>query len=125
MQLEPHSPKYLCTIQIPCDWSENDPETPVYDNFIKTLTDGDGFKQLFLEQFIGVAISNVRGYRMKKVLFLVGKGNTLFAEFKGQNGDLNLLITVCYGSVPIQSQSLAVIVAIGYMIEWYSLIAKT
>lgn len=82
MQLEPHDPKHLCTIQIPCDWSEDDLETPVYDEFIKTLTNGDGFNQLFLEEFIGVAISNVHGYRMKKALFLVGEGDTGKSQLK-------------------------------------------
>lgn len=82
MELKPHSPNYLSTIQIPCDWTEDEPQTPVYDSFLETLTVGDGFKKMFLEQFMGVAISNVHGYRMKKALFMVGKGDTGKSQLK-------------------------------------------
>ena len=82
METKPHSPEYFSTIQIPCNWSDEDIKTPVYDNFINTLTDGDTQKRRFIEQFIGAIISNIKGYRMKKALFLVGDGNTGKSQLK-------------------------------------------
>lgn len=75
LTLFPHSPEIRSTIQIPCDWSGEDIPTPVFDRFMDTLTNGDpGVKQLLLE-FIGACVSNVKGWRMKKALFLVGEGD--------------------------------------------------
>ena len=82
VKLIPHSPKVLSTIQIPCNWTENEVPTPVFDKYLDTLTNGDAaIKQLLLE-FMGVAISNVKGWRMKKALFLVGDGNTGKSQLK-------------------------------------------
>ncbi|MDQ5984276.1 MAG: hypothetical protein RUMPE_01323 [Eubacteriales bacterium SKADARSKE-1] len=82
MQLLPHSPKYYSTIQIPCNWESQATDTPIFDNFINTLIDGDeGIKKLIL-QFIGACLSNIKGYRMKKALFMVGKGNTGKSQLK-------------------------------------------
>ena len=80
--LLPHSPDVLSTIQIPCNWHEEEVPTPVFDKYIDTLTNGDSaIKQLLLE-FMGVAISNVQGWRTKKSLFLVGDGNTGKSQLK-------------------------------------------
>ena len=82
VKLLPHSPKVLSTIQIPCKWSDQEVSTPVFDQFLDTLTDGDPeVKQLLLE-VMGVAISNVKGWRTKKALFLVGDGNTGKSQLK-------------------------------------------
>ena len=82
MTLEPHSPDIKSTIQLPCEWSFEDIETPVYDSFITTLTDGDKKVQHFLEQYAGVALSNVYGYRMKKALIMVGAGDCGKSQYK-------------------------------------------
>ena len=80
--LLPHDPKVLSTIQIPCNWSDKEIATPVFDKYLNTLTNGDeDIKQLLL-QFMGVAISNVKGWRTKKSLFLVGDGNTGKSQIK-------------------------------------------
>lgn len=80
--LEPHSPEMLSTIQIPCNWCEKEIPTPVFDKYINTLSNGDdAIKQLLLE-FMGVCISNIQGWRMKKALFLVGDGNTGKSQLK-------------------------------------------
>lgn len=76
MELKPHSPEYLTTIQIPSDWSDDATETPVFDAYIQKLTNGNEGVQNFLMQFIGAVLSNVQGWRMKKALILVGEGNT-------------------------------------------------
>ncbi len=77
-----HSPKIYSTIQLPCDWKDEDIPTPVFDAYLDTLTNGDEEVKQLLMEFIGVAISNVKGWRMKKALFLVGKGNTGKSQLK-------------------------------------------
>jgi P4 family phage/plasmid primase-like protien len=82
LTLEPHSPDVCSTIQLPCDWIDHDEPTPVFDAYLDTLADGnEKLKQLFL-QYIGVTISNVKGYRMKKILIMVGPGDTGKSQLK-------------------------------------------
>jgi phage/plasmid-associated DNA primase len=77
-----HTLAIYSTIQIPCDWIGKDIPTPVFDSYINNLADGDmEIIQLLLE-FVGVCISNVKGYRMKKALFLVGEGDTGKSQIK-------------------------------------------
>jgi P4 family phage/plasmid primase-like protien len=56
--------------------------TPVFDSYINTLTDGDAEITELLLEFIGVCISNVKGWRLKKALFLVGDGDTGKSQLK-------------------------------------------
>ena len=80
--LLPHNPKVLSTIQIPCNWFDNEVSTPVFDQYLDMLANNNAaIKQLLLE-FMGVAISNVKGWRTKKSLFLVGDGNTGKSQLK-------------------------------------------
>ena len=82
MRLEPHDPSVFSTIQLPCVWTGREAPTPVFDRFMESLSDGDPEKTEVLMQFAGVAISNVRGHRMKKALFHVGPGDTGKSLFK-------------------------------------------
>ena len=82
MTLAPHSPDILSTIQLPCDWNETSASTPVFDKFILALTGGDKAVGNFLLEFMGVCLSNVKGWRMKKALFLYGKGDTGKSQLK-------------------------------------------
>jgi len=82
MKLLPHSPEILSTIQIPCDWLGKSKPTPVFDKFIKDLAGGDKAVENLLLEFMGVCLSNVKGYRMKKALFMVGKGDTGKSQLK-------------------------------------------
>ena len=59
MEMTPHSPNVLSTIQIPCNWTGEASPTPVFDDYLKTLTDGDEEVAQLLLQFMGVALSNV------------------------------------------------------------------
>lgn len=80
--LLPHSPDVYSTIQIPCEWTGMAALTPVFDAYISKLTDGDkGVEQLLLE-VLGVCISNVKGFRMKKSLFMTGDGDTGKSQLK-------------------------------------------
>ena len=76
LKLLPHSPKYLSTIQIDAEWSNENIETPNTDYYLNNLTDYDDALIQLLYQFIGVVLSNIPGRRMKKALFLVGPGDT-------------------------------------------------
>ncbi len=83
MELKAHTPAVLSTIQIACKWNPFAAATPVFNEFMQTLTDGNKEVQHYLMQFIGAIISNVRGYRMKSALFMVGAGNTGKSQLKG------------------------------------------
>ena len=78
----PHTPTVLSTIQIPCQWTGKPSPTPVFDRFMHTLTNGDKAIQQLLLEFIGACISNIKGWRMKKSLFMVGKGDTGKSQLK-------------------------------------------
>ena len=80
--LMPHTPAVLSTIQIPCDWIGRETPTPVFNRYLSTLTNGDPQLQQLLLEFIGACISNIKGWRMKKSLFLVGDGNTGKSQLK-------------------------------------------
>ncbi|MBQ9662702.1 MAG: hypothetical protein IJV40_06080 [Oscillospiraceae bacterium] len=82
LELKPHSPAVLSTIQIPCDWTGKETPTPVFDGFLRTLSNEDPAVAELLLQFSGVSISNVKGYRMKKSLFHVGPGDTGKSQLK-------------------------------------------
>lgn len=76
MELLPHSPTYLCTIQIPCDYNPNAGDCPIFDDFIKTLSGGDEKVEQLLWEYFALAISNIYGYHTKQALFLVGESNS-------------------------------------------------
>lgn len=76
MTLRPHTPDLLSTIQIPCDWNEQTPPTPTFDNFLHSFTENNSEIEDLLMEFMGVCLSNIKGWKMKKALFMVGPGNT-------------------------------------------------
>ena len=76
VHLIPYTPDVLTTIQIPCNYTEELIPTPNFDRYLHTLTNGDRDVQQLLLEFMGVVLSNIKGYRMKKSLFLVGAGDT-------------------------------------------------
>ena len=82
LQLIPHDPRFHSTVRIPCRWIEDPVDTPVFNDYLDTLTDNDPqIKELLLE-FIGVVLSNVKGYRTKKALFMVGPGDSGKSQLK-------------------------------------------
>ena len=80
--LIPHTPTVYSTIQISCDWTGKLEPTPVFDAYMRTLTNGDKAVEQLLLEFMGVCISNIKGWRMKKALFLVGDGDTGKSQLK-------------------------------------------
>lgn len=81
-EMLPHTPTVLSTIQVPCQWTGKPSPTPVFDRFMHTLTNGDMAVQRLLLEFMGACISNIKGWRMKKSLFMVGKGDTGKSQLK-------------------------------------------
>jgi P4 family phage/plasmid primase-like protien len=84
MEIEPHSPSVYSTIQINSNYIKSilTPEHSVFDNFIKTLTNNNDEIKSLLLQFLGFAISNIKGFRTKKALFLQGEGDTGKSQLK-------------------------------------------
>lgn len=76
LTLSPHSPELLSTVQLDFDWSEQDVPTPCFDAFLHDISGGDEEAQTLLLEYMGACLSNVPGYRFKKALFQVGRGNT-------------------------------------------------
>lgn len=74
--LLPHSPGIYSTVRIPVTWTGKAEPTPVHDRYLNTLVDGDGGVAELIYEFMGAVFSNVKGWRMKKALFLVGPGNS-------------------------------------------------
>ena len=77
MQITPHTPEFLSTIQIPCDYIPNLTldNAPTFKRFIMHLANNDLDSVQSLIEFIGAAISNVLGAYFKKAIFLRGAGN--------------------------------------------------
>lgn len=82
MKKTKHDPKYLSSIQIPCDWPSKELPTPTFDKYLDTLTNGDKDLQAFILTFIGICISNVWGTHFKKGLFFTGPGDTGKSQIK-------------------------------------------
>lgn len=82
LELKPHSPEFLSTIQIPCNWPGKPSDTPVFDEYMDTLTHSNKAMQRFLLQFVGACLSNIPGYKLKKMVFLVGPGDTGKSQLK-------------------------------------------
>jgi P4 family phage/plasmid primase-like protien len=85
MELKPHSPDYLSTVMIPHNFVADapKPKTGHFDKYLDHLTAGDKGKASLILQVLGMAISNVFGYRPKKALFMVGEGDTGKSVIRG------------------------------------------
>ena len=82
-KITPHTPDIISTIQIPCNWNNDETiSAPVFLSYLDTLTNGNPGSKSFLLQFMGACISNIKGYRFKKALFLVGDGDTGKSQLK-------------------------------------------
>ncbi|MBO4393335.1 MAG: hypothetical protein J5800_03240, partial [Spirochaetales bacterium] len=77
-----HNPQVISTIQIPCNWTGKETPTPVFDRYIMRLCDYDPHLEDLVMEIIGVCLSNVKGYRMKKAPFFYGDGDTGKSQLK-------------------------------------------
>ena len=78
MEILPYEEKYRLSRTVPCEYTVDKglANAPLFSAFVNDLTDGDQEEIAFLMEYIGAAVSNVCGYRFKKMLILVGEGNT-------------------------------------------------
>ncbi len=99
MTVYPHSPDVISTIQYNCNYYADiqNPDTEYFMNFIAQLSGYDADIMQTLMEFIALALSNIKGYRTKKSLFLVGKGNTgksqyrkLLTELLGKENEISI-----------------------------------
>ncbi|WP_405344641.1 phage/plasmid primase, P4 family [Ruminococcus sp.] len=76
-EITEHTPAYLSTVQIPCDYKPGLDlrDCPTFTRFITNLGNSDLDSINTLIEYIGAVISNVSGARFKKALFLRGAGN--------------------------------------------------
>ncbi len=73
-----HSPEFLSTIQIPCNYIADLSlaNAPITMKFLNDITGGNVEDMTTILEFIGLTISNVYGWRAKKMYILKGEGNT-------------------------------------------------
>ena len=94
MELEDPRPEVLSTLQISCNYDPEDKDMPVFRRFLTTLcTDPEGQydaeREAVLQEFSGLAISNVPARFLKKALMLYyPEGNTGKSQFLGLLNDL-------------------------------------
>lgn len=74
--LRPHTPDVYSTIQIPCNYVPDGDHCPTFTRYLFELVGDDADKANLLLEYMAACISNIKGYRMKKALFMYGKGNT-------------------------------------------------
>lgn len=78
--LESHSPRFLSSIQIPCEWDVDDREEPkIFLSYLERLTQGLDDQKDIIElilQYLGLCISNYPVYKTKAALFFCGESNT-------------------------------------------------
>lgn len=83
-KLEKHDPEILSTIQLPIKYKEKvtKPKHCWFDKYLNYLVkDNEDVKKLIL-QFMGITLSNIPGYLMKKAMFMVGVHNTGKSKIK-------------------------------------------
>ena len=99
--LESHSKDIICSIQLNATYVENAPEPKVWLEFISRLGNYDTELIAILQEWVGLTLSNVLGYRPKKCLALVSKvGNTGKTQFNNLLCDILGNSNIC--STPIQ-----------------------
>ena len=83
MKLRHHERDDYATVKLHAAWREEDVPTPVFTAFLRRLCGGDREKMRLLMQFLGLCLTNVPGWRIKKALFLYGDGNTGKSVLRG------------------------------------------
>lgn len=75
-----HSPKFFSTMQLNIEYDPSKHYTlsdaPVFAGYIDHLTAGDAERKALLLEYAGAIFSNVDGSRYKRILYLVGAGDS-------------------------------------------------
>lgn len=84
MEIEDHNPTKIFSIQIPYDYKSLDYCTygNVFEKYLNDLCDGDDIMKNLLLECMGLAISNIPGYRVKKCLLMVGEKDSGKTQIK-------------------------------------------
>lgn len=79
-----HSPEFLSTIQIPVNYNPNLSlsQAPTTLKYLNDVTGGNAEDMTTLLEVVGVVISNIYGWRTKKLLIMKGRGNTGKSVFR-------------------------------------------
>lgn len=103
-ELMPHSPDIYSSVQLPCnnDTSLTLRDAPIFSRFLNDITSGDDDLKILIMQYIGAIVSNVNGYRFKRLLILFGMGNTGETQIRG-------LVEKILGKEHCHSESLQVL----------------
>ena len=117
--VEPHKAEVLPSIQIPCNYVADATldSAPVFSSYLQDLLGNDEQTKEFILEYIGAILSNVPGYKFKKLLMLVGAGNTgktqlrefvisLIGECNNISVDLKNL-NDSFGTSPLHNKRLA------------------
>lgn len=70
MQIEPHRPDILSTIQLKYNYNPDAPAPVKWLKSIERLTQGDHELESMIQEWLGLTISNIPGYYTKKTLVL-------------------------------------------------------
>ncbi len=85
-ETESHNKKIFSTIRIDCNCPYSTeirkPKNSIFDKYINDLSENIEGKKSLLLQFIGLTLSNIPGYKLKKALFMVGAGDTGKSQIK-------------------------------------------
>ena len=81
MELKPHNPRYISTIQIPCNWNPIEKPAPTFQKYIRHLANDDEDTVKTLLEIIGFILSNIKIERFKQALMLIGQGNSGKSKF--------------------------------------------
>ena len=93
-ELEPHTPSFFSTIQISSDYNPAADSSSVFNGFMNDLCatpEGslDEEKLAVLQEFCGLVLSNIPGFKLKKALVLYSPmGNTGKSQLLGLLNDL-------------------------------------
>lgn len=78
MELTEHSEQYALSRIVPCKYLSGKTlsDAPVFEKYLRNLVSDNEEEIKFLLEYVGGVISNVYGFRFKKMLIMVGAGNT-------------------------------------------------
>ncbi|MCE5222074.1 MAG: phage/plasmid primase, P4 family [Clostridium sp.] len=105
MKLKPHNKDYMSSNQLKCCYEANPCNGGKWDNYIDDLTEGNKEAMVFLQEVAGVILSNVKGYRLKAIIGLQGKGDSGKSQFFNVLG--NILGDDLVGTASLQKLSSA------------------
>lgn len=103
MELKPHNEEYISSNQLKCNYSNHPYNGGKWDNYISDLTESNREAVLFLQEVAGVVLSNIKGYRLKAIVGLQGKGDSGKTQFFNVLG--NILGNDLVGTASLQKLS--------------------